>query len=417
MMRAGERWKGCFFQIRKDSTPFKRYLFFRIIEKNRFLYRAYLLASRCKNKVFTAWGCAGLYAFFYAGLSFPRERRAVSMVRLNTEKKTLFLFFEDGPVSIGLIRQTCRVSGSALMDLISAVSLKNIKRDIRVIRTLLHRHDLFVVLRGLQYLAYYDPCIKELRPEETEKIFFFTDANPHGRALMHSARSKQIYSCFISHGEPNPPFVPLCSDAAYLLGKRSWDRYRRCGSRVGTVLFQGHKERWAPVRPLDSVRGIRAGIFLSKSTPAEGVLSLIERIRTSLGCDAILVRPHPNMGSSTALQKSLTRLPDVRISEGRGVDEDIRACDVVFAGDTTVHLEVLLGGRPSLYVRGLERVFFDRYGYVEEGLIMEWREASSAADINGFYAGKKKTAVIHYHCNIEKSLAQTNRELYGVLSE
>jgi hypothetical protein len=102
-------------------------------------------------------------------------------------------------------------------------------------------------------------------------------------------------------------------------------------------------------------------------------------IESLLGCyrvARILVRPHPfNMW--VALRSWLAAVDDSRVvlSSGGSVFEDIAASNVVLAGNTSVHIEAVLAGRPSAYVADLDHAPRDLHRFVASRLIYELTES------------------------------------------
>ena len=52
--------------------------------------------------------------------------------------------------------------------------------------------------------------------------------------------------------------------------------------------------------------------------------------------------------------------------------DDLRLCDLVCAGNSTVLLDAVIAGRPGCYVRGFDHGPYDVQAFVRDGLIYEW---------------------------------------------
>lgn len=410
-----ERWRGFFFQVTKDNTDFKHDLFLFYIKKKKYLFILYRLAARFKDGFLGSVTGFLFYLITYLSISFPKNRKYVSMVRLKTEKNSYRDIFGANCDKINLIRHSLLISFSSIKSLVRLFSSKKVIHDFRILGIILKRYDLYVSLRSIQYLAYFDRFKCEIDKKNTGMVIIFTDANPHGRALMQLARKKNITLCFISHGEPNEPIPPIYCDFVYLLGEKSLRRYKENKSRFGKVLYYGHKDVFKEIGEIEFKKALRIGIFLSKSTNLNKVVKLNCLLEKTFKCEAILIRKHPNMDLSKKEEKMLLENPIVQMSEGKSTDRDIEKCSFIVAGDSTVHLDVLLRGRPSLYYRHLERNFFDRYGYVKEGIILDWDIDISPDDINNFYQALNKKNRISYHLNTGKDSHESIKEINEII--
>ena len=410
-----ERRRGFFFQITKDNTDFKRSLFLRYIKKRKSLFMLYRLTERLKNGFFGPIAGLSFYLITYLLIRFPQNRKCVSMLRLKTEKKSYRDIFGKNCNGINLMRLSLLISYSSIKSLVRQFSFKKIIHALHILGIILKRYDLFIALRSIQYLAYYDRFDFEIDKRNTNMIIIFTDANPHGRALMQLAHKKDIGLCFISHGEPNEPIPPVYCDIVYLLGERSLLRYKKSKSRFGKVLYHGHKNIFKRIREVEFRKNVRIGIFLSKSTGLDEVVKLNYLLEETFRCESILIREHPNMGLSKKEKNRLLENPKIQISDGKSIDRDIEKCDLIFAGNSTVHVDILLRGCPSLYYRGLEKTFFDRYGYIKEGVVLDWNIDIIPDDINNFYKDLNNKNRISYYLNTDKDSQESIKEINEIV--
>jgi len=405
------RWRGFFFQAIKDNTDFKRELFQYYIKKKGPFFVLYSLIEKFKNGFLGYIVGLTFYLVIYIFIRFPRDKKYISMLQLSTEKKSYRDIFGANGSEIGLIHHSFLVSCLPLKSL----AFKTMLCNFRILNLILRRYDLFIALRGIQYLAYYDRFNLEIDKKDTSVIIVFTDGNPHGRALMETANKKEIKLCFVSHGEPNEPILPIHCDIAYLLGKRSLFRHEKNRSCFERVLYHGHKEKFKKIKEINFKKDVRIGIFLSKSTSLEHVVKLSFLLTERFKTKDILIRRHPNMKLSSKEKEALLKIPGVEIGNGESIDKDVEGRDFIFAGDTTVHIDVLLRGCPSLYYRDLEETFFDRYGYVGEGVVLEWNINTPLDDINNFYQNLNRKNRIGYYLNIEKDSQESIQEIDEII--
>lgn len=409
-----ERWRGFFFQAIKDDNLPRRELFLCYIKKRKFFFILYRLLEKLKAGFLGPITGLLFYLFTYLLIRFPENRKRVTMLQLEIEKMSYRDVFGRND-RIGLIYNSLSITPLSIKFLLRERSFKKFSYDLYILDIILKRYDLFVALRIIQYLAYYDRFNLEIDKKNTKRIIVFTDSNPHGRALMHLAHRKNIELCFISHGEPTEPVLPICCDLAYLLGEKSLDSYKKSRSRFGKVLYHGHKDMFKKIREIDFGQNIKIGIFLSKLTNLNEVLRLNDLLEETFKCETILIRKHPNMDLSKEEERLLLKKTKVHISNGCSIETDIEKCDLVFAGNTTAHIDILLRGCPSFYYAGFEKGFFDTYGYLEKRIILDWNKDVSSEDINSFYQSLNKKNSINYYLNIEKNSSEAIRNINEII--
>ncbi len=409
------RWRGFYFQAKKDSSRYKSHLFSFYVRKQKPIFFLYRIAEQFGKGL--CGQIAGLlfYLITYIFIRFPHDRKCISMLKLNTEKSSYRDIFGGHSSELNLIRHSFLISILSVVVLMRQFSFQKTAKDFLVLKRILNQFDLYVAFRAIQYLAYYDRFDRELDKKNTNMIIIFTDANPHGTALLHLARKRDIKICLISRGGPNEPVLPIRCDVAFLVGERSLKRYENGKSHFGRVVYYGHLEMLERIRTVDEKKGVKIGIFLSKSTCLEAVLKLIDLLEKKFEYESVLIRRHPNMELTKEETKTIAKLHKVQISDGSSLGADIKKCDFVFAGNTTVHVDVLLRGRPSLYYRSLEKDFFDRCGYVREGVILEWDQGVSIDEINTFYKNLNEQNRINYYLNTENDSRGSIREFKEIV--
>ena len=186
-------------------------------------------------------------------------------------------------------------------------------------------------------------------------------------AAAHRAGRRVVY---VNHAPipANGALVPpVLADCAIFYGdavRQTYERRSRCGAEVALI---GQPWTARPMQWRDDVATV--GIFLTALTKAEAVSDLVTAIRSSRPGVRVLIRNHP-----VALLKSdFTDLaagdPNIEITIGNPLDEEIAACDLIVCGNSGVAMNALSGGRPVAYMDGLDGLDFDYNGFVESGLI------------------------------------------------
>jgi hypothetical protein len=244
------------------------------------------------------------------------------------------------------------------------------RRLLRIARRLHERYDSFKVLRVMELLGYYMAYCRIFDRGRYALAVMSSHSNPHGIAFNVAARRAGVPVILVTHGMPLKPVAKLAYDLAVVHCEDARDTYLAEGCRIGHVLVHGRRQHVVPMPAGALPDLLTVGVFLCKDVNERQLRAVMESL---LGCrrvTRVLVRPHPfNMW--VGLRSWLATLDDSRVtlSTGGSVFEDIAACDVVLAGNTSVHIEAVLAGRPSGYVPALDHAPDDLHRFVASGLI------------------------------------------------
>jgi hypothetical protein len=120
----------------------------------------------------------------------------------------------------------------------------------------------------------------------------------------------------------------------------------------------------------------------------------------------VLIRPHP-INLWDGLAGVVASLGDARVtlqSSTRLLD-DIRACDLVLGGNSTVLLDALVAGTPAGYVRGLDHGPHDVQDFVRDGLVYELPQLPpiDAGAIARFYSRREWPAILRRYAAVDLS--------------
>jgi hypothetical protein len=134
----------------------------------------------------------------------------------------------------------------------------------------------------------------------------------------------------------------------------------------------------------------------------------------------VLLRPHPyNMWKGLGAWTAGLGDPRVEVGADGNVFGDIARCDLVLAGNTSVHIEALLAGKPSAFVRGLDHGGEDLHRVVERGLVYAL-DASLRVDPDAmlaFYRRPEWPAVLRLFANVDEDEATVLRRASAVMQE
>ena len=406
-LRTGLRW-----QVRKDDTPFRAALFENLIQEKRLVARGYAFASRWSRGRLGGLSCWQYFLFVYLSIRLPEPSKVITAYRIkNEETSFLDVIRQEKQRDIGIVRfhPLAGLSHEALKP--DQRMLHHTLRFRRTMRWLSRQYPLYVALRAAEYLAYYSRAYSLVADNRVRTVLAFSDGNPHGIALLQLARRHGKAAVFVAHGEPTGPTLPLICKAAFLWGPDSYEQYRNAGASIDQPLFRGCKDEWRPMTVLRKPMAC-VGVFLGKTTHEANIVALLGQLRLQYKPREILVRPHPNAPLPPSTVRELTRDPSVRVSESPELSRDVHSSDLVLAGNTTAHPEILLGGTPSLYCYELEDGEFDRNGYLKGGLVLRWNPGIELSAINDFYQSPRLAAHLHGHFDLdhtrEASLEQFN---------
>ncbi|MBY0407282.1 MAG: hypothetical protein K2Q01_06280, partial [Rickettsiales bacterium] len=138
---------------------------------------------------------------------------------------------------------------------------------------------------------------------------------------------------------------------------------------TGRIVYRGVRGRQAPLRLAGLEKpGPRVGIFLSGSANVQALTEAIQSLLV-LSPEYVLVRGHPVDFANPDFANIAAISPKVRISSGTTLEEDVRVCDMVVAGNTNAILESLRMGTPVMYHAKLDPIPYDYNGFVAGGLV------------------------------------------------
>jgi hypothetical protein len=290
----------------------------------------------------------------------------------------------------------------------------------RISRILNRRHDAFHASRVVELLFYYQRYCQLFARQDVRMAAMSSHSNPHGIALNVAARKFGIPVVLITHGMPITPIARLDYDLAIMECDASADVYRQAGCAMRHVVVKSRKRDFVRMSPPACPGGLTIGIFLSKDPAPDCFVSYVRRLLDDARVDRILVRPHP-VNLWRGLRHTLTSLADDRLAlaDAGSVFDDVRRCDVVLAGNSTVHVDALLAGKPSCYVRGLDHAPFDVQSFVKDGLVFSLDDPSQLdpAVILRFYQRPEWLSTLRRYANVDQDEADVARTVSAAVRD
>jgi hypothetical protein len=228
------------------------------------------------------------------------------------------------------------------------------------------------------------------RHKQLEALLVSSDTNPYATSACEVARDLGLARIYITHGHmpASPPRVDF--DLWLLDGPELRDVYNRVSPVTGEVVYKGAEGEYRPMNADTPDRTeLVVGVFASLLVDWNETAALIQRVHDSVKPKRIILRFHPNQTIRDPLAKRLLpNLPNLEYSDGEQLlTADAERCDLVLAGNSSCHLTLLKYGVPTAYVRGLDIVPHDFYGFLRDNIVpaYETPEEICIEDIFEFY--------------------------------
>ena len=292
----------------------------------------------------------------------PNERRAVAELRrMLPERSWTEIVFRWRPAIVA----------QALARLAPTI-VRDARRAARLARRVRRRYGVFAGIRVLELLAYYRRYGELLGRRRPRLAVMSSHSNPHGIALNLAARRAGVPVALVTHGMPIAPIARLHYELAFLECEASRVTYAEAGCRIGTVVIKSRRGEREPMRSLSCTPAFTAGVFLSKDPVPDRVMSCLRAFLADRRIVKVLVRPHPvNLWRGLAHAIASLQTTRVELPSPGQLTNDLRRCDLIVAGNSTVLLDSVVAGRPACYVRGFDHGPYDVQSFVRDGVVYE----------------------------------------------
>jgi hypothetical protein len=374
--------RACRIVAEKDAQPLRRALFARKAALTPAIRAALATWRRIEGTPAATAFVAAYGARAYADVRLPMHDGAIwTMHEYDNEARQLDALAALVP-QIEMARVTI---GARTVDV---VPIGELRGALDLLDRYARRADFLIAARVAATIGYYLRLVPALARSRARAVIVSSDTNPSAVALVHAARRLDRRTCFVTHGfvAESPP--ALAFDLSILDGAAVRDVYTRAGAIDGEVVYRGVEGRSLPLRLAGMHdRGGTLGIFLSILFDPSSVARQIERLRSALHPDRLLVRLHPNRAMRDPRWSRALDLREVLVSDGaRSIEQDCATCDLVACGSSSAHLSALKLGVPTIYAEGLDEVGDDYYGFVARRIVPRLSPQTSRASIASFYA-------------------------------
>lgn len=236
---------------------------------------------------------------------------------------------------------------------------------------LARRHSFMPAARIASALAYYMRLswLFQDMPGASAAIIA-SNYSPESVGMAAAAHKNGRRVIYVNHA-PVPAngasVPPVLADCAVLYGdaiRATYEGNSRCTAEVALIGQAGEAKQ------IEWRKGVQTvGIFLTALTRADTVERLVATIKASKPDTRIIIRNHPVALLKSDFGNLSKRYPNVEVTIGNPLDQEIAACDMVICGNSGVAMNALRGGRPVAYIDALDDVSYDYNGFVASGLV------------------------------------------------
>lgn len=350
-------------------------IFFHSLFKGTFLSALMYLIFAARYLIKSSYAISHKYKLL-ATVDYINEQRAISD----------FLSYVDD----SLIKQSARQKLNQACAIFIEVfcNLKNLFRVAKFLTKFEKKGTFLTTCRVAELFFLY--LIAKKRINHSKAIIIASNYTPCACALKAAAEFNKLPTIYTFHAVVTSVVrIPaLKVNLACLYGERALDVFRlngeiKCDSIVYTGL-QGDSVKMQYKKDFDDVKSV--GVFLSGYIKPESFRLLLENLSKYSNIEQIYVRPHPLKEANPDLS-ILSEFSKIIIDTNARVTTTAKVCDLVIAGSSGVHVEVLKAGVPVLYWEDFDTVGPDYYSFIQYGIVLEIKDINTInwQEVKNFY--------------------------------
>ena len=290
--------------------------------------------------------------------------------------------------------------------------LTDLRRTARLARRLVRRFGVFRALRSVELIACYRRYVGLLDNRRFSLAVMSSHSNPHGIALNAAAHRFGIPVVLITHGMPVRPIARLDYELAIHECEASCRIYVGAGCHMNHIVIKSRRSEYRALPRQWPEGWSKVAICLSKDPVADKVMACVRALLADSATRQVLIRPHPvNLWDGLADAVASLRDARVTVHASTRLGDDVRACDLVLGGNSTVLLDALVAGTPACYVRGLDHGPYDVQDFVRDGLVYELPQLPpvDAGAVARFYSRREWPAILRRYAAVDVSPADVAR--------
>lgn len=351
-----------------------------------------LYAPSAFSRLFSSWPLLFLiYAAAYQhGISRRSSNQSDCFFSVNRTAKVRqaeeFLTVELGrPVCVETYNKTTDWGGvlRILTILSGALRRRSGKRWVRIMLYLAGGDEQHLISHSVALLLAYADMRHQFQRSRPEMVICISDLTARRIASASAANAENIpvfyWQSHTTH-DWQPPFE---IDAAVTCGMKGYRNVEKAMKPSGWIGFRGLVQEI--IRPTPVPRQPhRIGLALNNYIDLESLSRRLNSLKDEFPNAEFILRPHPNAKQNFTKVARECRLT----GPGQDLDSFSRCCDLVFAGNTGLQVEIAARGTPVVHLSELDTLPFDLNGFVAAGCIYG-RENAARTDIgevNAFYA-------------------------------
>jgi hypothetical protein len=193
---------------------------------------------------------------------------------------------------------------------------------------------------------------------------------------------------------------------AIVNGASSLDVLRNAGCVVERAIVKSAKARYRPMPAALPPTPVVVGLLLSKEPVPHRVLRWIAALLENPRVERVVIRPHPaNLWKSLATTAS--QFPADRVRVAGSHEQGFANLDLVVCGNSSVHVDALVEGVPSVKAAGLDHTPDDALPFADDGLLFAANDADylDLDVVMRHYTQPEWPALLRHHTNIDDDAA------------
>lgn len=292
----------------------------------------------------------------------------------------------------------------------------------RLIKRIQQQHDFMPACRVMATLFLYIRFRQWFLAHGAQAVIVTSDYSPDGAAMTAAANVSGAKTIYIPHALPSlaiERYYMLGFDYYLLQSEAMMRRFSHWRKIDGEIFYQGVRGSYAPLQlaNLDASR-VKIGILLSGATRMDRLRELIISLLKQHTPEMILVRGHP-VDFTNPDFSALTQIDGrVKISQGAALEEDVGACDVMISSNSTVIVDSLRMGTPTVFYDGLDDLPYDYNGLVSDGLVPAMKDTQlDIAKVKDFFSRDWLLQMQYFDSAYAQDRAQLDEQVSEILQQ
>lgn len=245
-------------------------------------------------------------------------------------------------------------------------------------------------------------------PDNVKVVCVASDHSPVARALIEIAKNEGRKTCYVQHAPVTEYFPPLNTNLSILYDEKSVNAYKLAAKKVGKS-FDAKIELMPPFsdsfqQPTLGQGPYTIGICLSRFPQLNMLRGFLDDLSCSKHVKTICLRRHPACKLDLTVISSIAKV-EVR-DKGESLTDFSKAVDMALVPSSGVAVELLHSGVPTFYVKGMDELADDYYGFVREGILPKFDESISfdSVSVSSFFGSAWIDRFSGYDVTVYKSV-------------